>query len=186
MLRSLSNRWWGLALRGILAIVFGGLALVWPDLTVIALVLLFGAFALLDGVLATVSVLARDEPLQTQWTLAFQGVLGMAVGITTFLWPNVTTLVLLYIIAFWLAFTGLAQLIAAIRLRDVIAREWLMILAGTLSVILAVMLVLFPVEAIATLGIIIGIYAIILGSLLIGEAFRARSASQATTATFTG
>src|SRR6185312_6734764 len=135
----LTRRWWVLAVRGGAAVLFGLLALIWPGITVLALVLLFGAYALVDGVLALYTALADRPAAQGRrgW-LALEGVAGVLAAIGAFVWPGITALVLLYLIAAWALVTGVAEILTAIRLRREIEGEWLMILSGPLSIVFGV------------------------------------------------
>ena len=129
MLHALCKNWWLLLLRGIAAIVFGILTFAWPGITLLTLVLFYGAFALVDGVLAIAAAIMGGAPAP-RWWLALIGVLGIAVGVLTFAWPGVTALVLLLFIAGWAIATGVFQIIGAIKLRKEIDNEWLLIEIG--------------------------------------------------------
>src|SRR6516162_4540664 len=140
MLHALAKHWWVLLLRGICAILFGVLTFVWPGITLLTLVLLYGAYALADGVLALAEAVMGGAPAP-RWWLALVGLLGIAVGILTFAWPGITALVLLLFIAGWAIATGILQIVGAIRLRKEIENEWLLIAGGVLSVIFGLILV---------------------------------------------
>src|SRR5256885_4424651 len=130
MLDALARNWWVVALRGALAVLFGVLALVWPAITIGVLVLLFGAYALVDGVFALGSALfggARVEGRRA-W-LILEGVVGVAAGIVAFVWPGVTALALLWVIAAWAIITGVLEIATAIRLRRELRGEWLLVLS---------------------------------------------------------
>jgi uncharacterized membrane protein HdeD (DUF308 family) len=174
MLSIFARNWWVLALQGVTAVLFGILALVWPYQTLLALVILFGAFMLVDGVLTLAGALAWRKWNQGWWAVALAGVAGMIVGVLTFVWPGMTGLVLLYLIAAWAITTGILEIEAAIELRRVIEGEWLMVLSGILSVVLGVLLVAFPGAGALGLAWLIGIYALVDGLLLIALAFRLR------------
>jgi uncharacterized membrane protein HdeD (DUF308 family) len=174
MLQIFARNWWALALRGVVAVIFGILALVWPHQTLLALVILFGAFMLVDGVLTLASALAWRKWNPRWWAVALAGVAGIIVGVLTFVWPGMTGLALLYLIAAWAILTGILEIVAAIELRRVIEGEWLMVLSGILSVVLGVLLVAFPGAGALGLAWLIGIYAFVYGLLLIAFAFRLR------------
>jgi uncharacterized membrane protein HdeD (DUF308 family) len=174
MLSIFARNWWVLALQGVTAVLFGILALVWPYQTLLALVILFGAFMLVDGVLTLAGALAWRKWNQGWWAVALAGVAGIIVGVLTFVWPGMTGLVLLYLIAAWAITTGILEIVAAIELRRVIEGEWLMVLSGILSVVLGVLLVAFPGAGALGLAWLIGIYALVDGLLLIALAFRLR------------
>jgi uncharacterized membrane protein HdeD (DUF308 family) len=171
MVHALAKNWWMLLLRGVAAIIFGGLALAWPGMTLLTLILFYGAFALADGVLAIVAAITGGT-LAPRWWLAIVGLLGIAAGLLTFLMPGVTALVLLYLIAGWAIATGVFQIAGAIRLRKEIDNEWFLILCGVVSVLFGVAMFMAPGAGALALIWVIGIYAIIVGALLVGLSFR--------------
>jgi len=171
LLHALAKNWWLLLLRGIAAILFGVLALGWPGLTLLTLILLYGAFALVDGVIAIIAAITGDAPT-ARWWLAIVGILGIAVGILTFIWPGMTALILLFFIGGWALATGVFQIIGAIRLRKEIDNEWLLILSGVISVLFGLGVLVYPGAGALALVWVIGTYAIIAGVLYIGLAFR--------------
>jgi uncharacterized membrane protein HdeD (DUF308 family) len=166
--------WWLLAARGALAIVFGVLALIWPEPIKLSLVLLFGAFALTDGSLAAAAGIALSGYFERWWALLLEGLTGFVIGVLTFSWPNVTGLVLYYFIAAWAVITGIFEIVAAIQFRRVISREWAMILSGLVSVLFGIVLFVFPAVGAVTLVWLIGIYAIAIGIMEMIFAFRLR------------
>jgi uncharacterized membrane protein HdeD (DUF308 family) len=170
---ALAQNWWLLLLRGIAAIVFGLLAFVWPGLTLVTLVLFYGAFALIDGVLAVIAAVKGGTPAP-RWWLALVGVAGIAAGVLTFLWPGVTALVLLFFIAGWAIAVGVFEIVGAIRLRKEIDNEWLLIAGGALSVLFGVLVLLLPGAGALALVWIIGSYAIVYGVILVSLALRLR------------
>ncbi len=173
MLMTLARNWWALALRGVCAVIFGILAFVWPGVTVEALVLLYGVYALIDGVFAIIAAVSKREGGGLPWwALLLEGLLGIAAAVVAFAWPAITWLVLLYIIAGWAIVTGVFEIIAAIRLRKEIEGEWWYILSGLLSIVFGVLLMARP-EA-GTLAVIwlIGAYAIVFGIVMILLAFK--------------
>lgn len=175
MTSNLAHNWWVFALRGVAAIIFGVLAFVWPDVTVTALVLLFGAYAFWDGVFAIVSALRRRTRTDQWWWTLLEGVVGVGIGLATFFWPGVTAVVLLAFIAAWAVITGIFEIMAAIRLRKEINDEWLLFFSGVLSVLFGVLLVFQPGAGTLALIWMIGAYAIAFGVLLLVFAFRLRS-----------
>jgi uncharacterized membrane protein HdeD (DUF308 family) len=171
MLHALAKNWWMLLLRGIAAIIFGGLALAWPGMTLLTLVLFYGAYALIDGVLAILAAITGGT-LLPRWWLAVVGLLGIAAGLLTFLMPGLTAIVLLYFIAGWAIATGVFQIIGAIKLRKEIDNEWLLILGGIVSVLFGVAMMAAPGAGALALITVIGIYAVIIGVLLVALSFR--------------
>ncbi len=174
MVSTLTRNWWVFALRGLVAVVFGTLALIWPGQALLALVLLFGAFALADGILAVIAGIASHRYFESWWAMLLRGVGGIVIGLLTFFWPNVTALVLLYFIAAWAVVTGVFEIVVAIHLRRLIAGEWAMILSGLLSILFGVLLFVFPGAGAVALVWLIGVYAIAFGILLIVLALRLR------------
>ena len=173
MLHALARNWWLLLLRGIAAIVFGVLAFVWPGLTLVTLVLFYGAFALVDGVLAIAAAIKGGSPLP-RWWLAVVGVAGIIVGLLTFMWPGITALVLLIFIAVWAIVLGVFEIYGAIKLRKEIDNEWLLILSGALSVLFGIVLLVRPGAGALALIWVIGAYAILFGVIYVAFALRLR------------
>ncbi len=159
MLASFTKNWWTFLLRGIAAIIFGALALVSPGSVLLALVYLFGAFAILDGVCVAIAGLTLSSYAKQGWLLLLQGVIGILIGIATFFNPTITWQVLLYFIAAWALVTGTLELITGIRMRKVIEDEWSMIFGGILSVLLGLVLAIFPgagsISLVWSLGVIV-------------------------------
>jgi len=174
MLELFARYWWALALRGAAAILFGILALVWPDLTLLTLVILFGAYVLVDGVFSVFAGSKAQDEHERWWALVLEGLAGIAIGIITLVWPDITALTLLYLIAAWALITGVLEIWTAIRLRRILTGEWVMILGGLASIAFGVLLALFPGEGALGLTWLIGIYAIVFGVLLVILAFRLR------------
>jgi uncharacterized membrane protein HdeD (DUF308 family) len=174
MLDQMLGKWWLFALRGFAAIVFGILAIIWPGPAVEVLVLLFGAFALVNG-LATV-VLSATGLSGGQWAwFLVEGLAGMAAGVVTLLWPGITALVLLYLIAAWAIVTGILEIVAAIELRRVIPHEWLLILSGIASTLFGVLIAIFPGAGALSVIWLIGAYAVAFGVLSIAFGLEIRS-----------
>jgi len=171
----LSRNWWALALHGLAAIVFGVLAFAWPGITLWALVLLFGAYMLVDGIFAIVAAVRAAGREERWWLLLVEEVLGVLAGLVAFLWPGITALALLYLVAAWAIVTGILQIVGAIRLRREIEGEWALILGGVLSVIFGLVLAVLPGSGILALVWLIGAYAVVSGVLLIVLAFRGRN-----------
>ena len=170
----LSRDWWHFAVRGVLAIVFGLMALIWPDSTKIALVLLFGAFALVDGILTVATAIQSRTYFKQWWAVLLQGLTGIVIAVLAFVWPDVTALVLLYFIGAWAILSGIFEIMAAIELRDLIVGESVMVLHGLLSIVLGVLLFAFPEAGALSLAWAIGFYAIFAGIMEVVFAFRLR------------
>ena len=170
----IANKWWAVALRGVLAVLFGVLAAFMPTLALLSLVLLFGAYCLVDGVFAIVSGIRHHKDTSHWWVLVLEGLVGVVVGILTFAFPPATALVLVYFVASWAIVTGLLEVAAAIRLRKEIAGEWLLALAGIVSIILGVFMAIFPGVAAVAIVWLIAAYAILFGLIMLGLAFKLR------------
>jgi uncharacterized membrane protein HdeD (DUF308 family) len=165
-----ARHWWAFALRGLAAIIFGVLAFVVPFITLGALVLLWGAYALVDGLFSLVAFFRTRH--DHRWGLLLEGITGIAAGILAFVWTDITALVLLFLIAAWALITGVLEVIAAVRLRKVIANEWWLILSGILSILFAVVLIVSPGTGALALIWVIGAYAIIFGVMMLALALR--------------
>jgi uncharacterized membrane protein HdeD (DUF308 family) len=172
---SLSRNWWALIVRGVAAIAFGVLAMVWPAMTLEILVLLFGAYALVDGILAIVAAIAGHGQPQRWWGLFLEGIAGIAAGVITFVWPGITALVLLFLIAFWAIATGILEFITAIHLHRAAPGEWALALGGILSVLFGVILIAAPGAGALAVVWLIGAYAIAFGLILLTLGFQLRS-----------
>lgn len=141
---ALGRNWWLLLLRGLVAIVFALLTWAQPGVSLAALVLVFGIYVLADGLLGVWSAIAKRRDNRHWWLLLLWGLVGIVVGVMTFIMPGITGLVLLMYIAAWAVITGVLQIVAAIRLRKEIKGEWLLILSGLVSVAFGVLLFLQP------------------------------------------
>jgi uncharacterized membrane protein HdeD (DUF308 family) len=166
----LARNWWAIALRGLLAVLFGLAAFFWPGISLVVLVALFGAYALVDGIFAIVSAFKTKD----WWPLLLEGAAGIAAGALTFLWPGITALALVYVIAAWAIVTGIFEIIAAVRLRKEIENEWLLGLGGLASVVLGVIMIAAPGAGALGLVWAIGAYALVFGVTLIALGFRLR------------
>ena len=180
MLNNLSRYWWLLALRGVAAILFGVLAFVWPGLTIGVLVLLFGVYVIVDGVTSLVVGFSQRTTNDRWWVTMLEGLVGVAAGVLTIVYPGITAVLLLYFIAAWAILTGILEITAAIRLREVIDGEWALGLSGLLSILLGVALVIFPGTGALAIVWLIGAYAIAFGALMVYLGFKLRSTKHET------
>jgi len=171
----LSRNWWVLLLRGLVAIAFGALTWLQPGISLAALVLLFGAYTMADGILGVWTAFAGRKEHEHWWVLLLEGLVGIGVGILTFLAPGVTALALLFYIAVWAIATGVLEIVAAIRLRKEIKGEWLLILGGVASVVFGILLMAQPGVGALSLLWLIATYAIVFGILLVLLAFKVRT-----------
>jgi uncharacterized membrane protein HdeD (DUF308 family) len=174
MLHALAKSWWLVLLRGIAAIVFGVLAFIWPGLTLLTLVLFYGAYALVDGVLALIAAFTGSAKPVPTWWLVLIGLFGIAAGLVTFLWPGITALVLIIFIGAWAIAHGIFEIVGAIKLRKEIDNEWWLILAGALSVLFGILVLAAPGAGALGLIWVIGAYSIVFGILLVGLSLRLR------------
>ncbi|HTO54732.1 MAG TPA: HdeD family acid-resistance protein [Myxococcota bacterium] len=170
----LARGWWLLLLRGLAAVAFGVFALAEPGASLAVLVLLFGSYALVDGVLCTWTAVSGRAHHESWWVLLIEGLLGIGVGVLTFVEPGITALVILFYIAVWAIATGVLEIVAAVRLRKEIQGEWLLALAGVVSISFGVMLMARPGAGALALLWLIASYAIFFGTVLVVLAFRAR------------
>jgi len=175
MLVQLSRNWGWIVLRGVAAIVFGILSFAWPGLTLTVLVLLWGAYALVDGVVAFMTAFQLKAGGRPMWSFALLGLIGIAAGLVTFARPGLTAIALLALIATWAILTGFLEIAAAVRFRKIIPNEWLLGLAGLLSVVFGVLIVMQPGAGALTVVWLIAWYSILLGLTLTMLGLRVRS-----------
>jgi uncharacterized membrane protein HdeD (DUF308 family) len=151
-------------IRGIASIVIGILAVGWPGMTIALLIGIFGAYAIIDGITNLFIGFSPARAGGRSWAYVAQGLVGIAAGVLTFLWPGVTALALVFFIAAWAVATGVIEIVAAIRLRKVIQGEWLLALSGALSVAFGVLVFAFPAAGAVGIAFVLGIYAIAAGA----------------------
>ena len=161
-------------IRGICAIALGISAIALPEITLWALIVVFGAFAIVDGVTGILLGL-RGEPNGTVWwTMVLFGVLAIGAGVTAFAWPQLTALLLLTIIAVWAIIRGVLEIAAAIALRKEIDDEWVLGLSGLLSLAFGVLLMWRPGEGALALVLLIGAYMVAVGIMAVALSLRLR------------
>jgi uncharacterized membrane protein HdeD (DUF308 family) len=167
--------WWLLALRGLIAVLFGILAFMWPGATLLTLIWLFGSFALVNGVLSLVLAAKTPNGYPKVGSLILSGLLGILAGLFSFVMPGITALGLLILIAAWAIVTGVMELVTAVRLRKIVTNEWLLVLAGIASVAFGIILLLQPAAGALALVWLIAAWAVVFGILLMIVAFRMRN-----------
>ncbi len=172
MLHNLARNWLALVLRGVAAIIFGLLALLMPGITILVLVFLFGIYALIDGIVNFIAVFRTG--VRSHWALLLEAIVGVLAGILTLVWPGITAVVLSYLIGFWAIITGIFEIIAAIRLWRVFGHEWVLLLAGVISLIFGFFVLAVPLAGALAIVIWIAVYALVFGVLLIGFGLRLR------------
>jgi uncharacterized membrane protein HdeD (DUF308 family) len=185
VLEDLTDNWWVILLRGIVGVIFAVLAFGWPGATLLALVYVWGVYAIIDGAFALYMTYLAARQDQRWWPYLLEGLLGIGAGIVAFGWPNITALALLYLIAAWAILTGIVEIIAAVDLRKLIENEWLLGLAGVLSIVFGVLLAAQPDAGAVAIVWLLGVYALFFGITLIVLAFRVRGVGKRLTANTT-
>ena len=175
----ISRTWWVLALQGACALAFGILALLWPDITLLWLVALFAAYALIAGVMTVVGVVRNRRREDYWWLLLLLGLSSIAAGVIAVLHPDLTALVLVLLMGANALVNGVLHIALAIQLRKVIRGEWLMVAAGIVSIVFGILVFLFPGAGALALVWLISAYAILIGILLLAVALRARALAKA-------
>jgi uncharacterized membrane protein HdeD (DUF308 family) len=176
----LARNWWSLAIRGAAAILLGIITFVWPGITLTGLVFLFGAYALVDGIFSIAGMVRAAQSHERWGSLLLEGVAGLVAAAVTIVWPAITAISLLYVIAAWALVTGVFEIAAAIRLRKHISGEWMLALGGILSVAFGILAIVFPLAGALAITLWVGAYCMIFGAVLVGLAFRLRSWSART------
>ena len=172
---TLARNWTWIVFRGVVAIIFGVLTLRNPAITLTVLIMLFGAYALIDGLMMVIAAVSNRRGEEGWVALFFAGMCGILIGIGTFVMPAITATVLLVFIAVWAVVIGIAQIVAAIRLRKVITGEWMLAVAGVVSVLFGLILIARPAAGALAVVFWIGAYAVFYGIILIALGFRLRS-----------
>jgi uncharacterized membrane protein HdeD (DUF308 family) len=162
--------------RGVLALLFGVLVLVWPGLTVLALALVFAAYAVVDGVGLVVGGIRSGPDGGRRWMYVMAGAAGIVAGIIAALWPAVTALVLVLLAGAWAVVTGVLEIAAAVRLRRAMNSYWVMALSGLLSVVAGVIILARPDVGAIALATVLGVYALLTAAALFWAAWQLRKA----------
>jgi uncharacterized membrane protein HdeD (DUF308 family) len=173
MIRVMARNWWVMLLRGLLAIAFGLAALFIPGAVAIALVIVFGAWAFVDGAFALAAAFSHNA--QHRWFLLFEGIVGIAAGLVVWFYPGLAGLTLLFVIAWWAIITGVLEVVYAIQLRKELQGDWLYILAGIASVVFGALVLYRPGAGALAVLWIIATYALVFGVLLIAFSLRLRN-----------
>jgi len=171
----IAYNWWALALRGVLGILIGITTLVWPGLALTSLILIFGAYAVFDGVFNLAGAWQRAHEHRPWGIMVLEGLLSVAIGLITLAWPAMAAFAFATMLAAWAVLTGILEIAAAIRLRQQITGEWLLGLAGVASVLFGVVIFAAPLLGALVIAAWFGMYALIFGVLTTVLALRLRA-----------
>jgi uncharacterized membrane protein HdeD (DUF308 family) len=171
----MSGLWWAIALRAAAAILLGVIAIFMPGPTLAAIVIVFGIYAIVDGILAIIAAVRGFRRKERWWPMLLEGLVGIVAGAIAIFLPGIGALALTYLVAAWALVTGAFEIAAAIRLRKVMTGEWLLLIAGVLSIVLAVLVALFPGTGALLLVWWLGAYAFAYGVVSLVLALRVRS-----------
>lgn len=177
-----SRYWWVPVLRGLVAIALAVFAFVSPIATITALVLVFGAVALVDGILAIAAGIAARRLTSDWWVLLVQGFVGIAIGVLTVVYPSITALAFVVLIGVWAIGLGVLQVVAAVKLRRDISGGWWLALGGVLGIAFGILLMLNPVEGGVAVVWLIGVFAMLWGAMLVIGGFDLRRLTRDATA----
>ncbi len=175
MARVLARNWWAFAFRGLIAVLFGLVALGLPGVTLMTLIALFGTYALVDGIGAVVAGVRAAERHERWWPMVLEGVAGIGAGVLTFAWPVVTAILWLYLLSGWASISGALKIASAVRLRRGMRGAWVLAANGALAILFALSALLLPGLAILSLVWVVGAYALIRGIAFLALAFRLRA-----------
>ena len=174
VVHAIARNWWMWLVRGIAAVIFGVLAYIWPGATWVAVAILFGAYAFVDGIFALAAMLQAAEHKQRWWPFLLEGIVGLAIAAITFYDIRITLLALYWTIAAWALLTGIFELVAAVQLRKEIQNEIWLIVAGVLSIVFGLLMLWFPAAGALAIIWLIAAYAIVFGFVMIGFSLRLR------------
>jgi uncharacterized membrane protein HdeD (DUF308 family) len=171
----LMRSWWMLAVRGGLAVLLGVLAILWPGMTLLALVALFAAYALIGGAALVIGAVKNRQRDEKWWIVLLLGIVSVTAGVWAVMLPQLTTLLLVLVMGVNALINGVLEIALAIRLRKTMEREWLLALAAAISIVFGVLVVLFPAAGAFALVWMVSFYATLTGILLLALAFRLRA-----------
>ncbi len=174
MIELFTKNWWTFTLRGLLAIAFGILALVWPGATIAVLAIFLGIYLLLGGIFAVVAGLATSGKNSRWWTLVLEGLAGIILGLVALFFPGLTEEIIVFMVAIWAVVVGFLEISSAFQIRHEIANEVIMIISGLLAVIMGILLFVFPIGGVVSIVWIIGVFSIAFGIALILLSLRMR------------
>ncbi len=171
---AIKRSWWTLLVRGIIAIIIGSVALVWPQITLEAIVILIGVFLILDGLSAIMQSLAQKYH---RWVLVlFSGILGVLAGIITLFWPGIAEIVVIYLIAAWALITGILEIVASLNMDETFQGRWLLLIGGILSFVFGIVVFLRPDLGLLAIVVLLGFYALFVGIIMVILALEVRPA----------
>ena len=179
MAHVLARNWWAVACRGLVAVVFGLVTLGLPGITLATLIVLFGGYALVDGVEAIIAGVRAAERHERWWSMVLEGVAGIGAGVLTFAWPIVTAILWLYLLSAWASLSGVLKIASAVRLRRGMRGAWVLAANGVLAVLFGVLALLLPGLTIRSLVWVVGAYALLRGIAFLALAFRLRASAPA-------
>jgi uncharacterized membrane protein HdeD (DUF308 family) len=172
---ALARNWWSLVVRGVLAIIIGLVTMMWPGITLLAFIFLFGGYALVTGVVSLIGA-AHAVAARERWgALLLEGIAGIAAAVITMLWPAITAFSLVLLIAAWAIISGIAEIVAAVRLRKFISGEWLLALGGVASILFGILIAAVPPAGALVIALWFGAYAIVFGAIMVLLGFRLRT-----------
>jgi uncharacterized membrane protein HdeD (DUF308 family) len=180
LFRLITGNWWAPATSGVLAIIAGIAAFAWPDKTFEALVLLIGVYAFVRGSIWLSFGLLAATARERWWPFVVNGVIGISFGVLTFAEPQVMTIALVSVLGAWAVLTGVLEIVAAIRFRQIIDNELLLGLGGLLSVVFGVIVLIQPNTGAATFALLFGAYAVLVGIAQVWLGLRLRSLGEET------
>jgi uncharacterized membrane protein HdeD (DUF308 family) len=169
----LIRHWWMLTVRGAFAVILGFMAMIWPGITLLALAVVFGAYALVDGLFAGIG--AIRAPSGTRTMLVVEAIIGIVFGLVTLLWPGITVLAITLLVGFWAIVSGITEIATAISLRREISDEWMYVAFGAVSVLFGLLVAIWPVSGALAVAWLIGVCAVIYGVFLIAVSLRLRT-----------
>jgi uncharacterized membrane protein HdeD (DUF308 family) len=182
VIQAVARNWWALLIRGLIAIIFGILAFTWPGATIVAIGILFGAYALVDGIFAVIATFVAAGAHQRWWPLLLEGIVGILIAGITFYDVRITLLALYLTIAAWAFLTGILEIVAAIQLRKHLANEIWLIVGGLASIVFGILMLWRPLAGALAIIWLIGAYAIFFGAMMVALSFRLRAHATAASA----
>lgn len=180
LLHSLGKNWWLMLIRGIAAIVLGIFAFAWPGMTLVTLVMIWGAYTFVDGIFALgAAIMGSSETMMPRWWMALVGIAGVIAGAVALFLPGITAAVMLTFLAYWAIFVGVMEIVGAFALRKEVENEWSLVFAGLLMVALGVMLLFVPMAGAVAIAWTIGSFMLLMGIALIALSLKLRNVHHA-------